>query len=316
LYRPGLEIAAIGLARPEDAPAAAHLLRHDSNYGRFGQSVEVADGHLRIGSATIPLVHADAPEELPWRTLGIDIVIEASGAYTTAAQARGHIEAGAAKVVITEHCDDADFTVIFGVNDDRYDRSRHHVLSADTETTNALVVVLSALAAALPVERALVTGVHAYTNVQKLIDTTDVDLRRARSAPLSIVPTSSRSATVVGQFLPEMAGRVDGYSVRVPVPVVSIIEITVKLGDTADPAKINEVLREAASGRLGKVLSVTDRPLVSTDYRGCRFSAVVDAPLTMSIGPLAKISAWYDNEWGYSNRVADVTALVASQLQP
>jgi glyceraldehyde 3-phosphate dehydrogenase len=314
-HRPDLEIAAIGLLALEDAPAAAHLLRHDSNYGRFAQDVAVADGGLRIGDVIIPCVTAESLEDLPWRELGVEIVLEASGAYCSAEEAAGHLRAGAKKVVITDACEDADFTLIYGVNDHLYDPRRHHVVAADTETTNALAVVLRALSGAFDVQGALVTAVHAYTNAQKLIDTTDVDLRQARSAPVSIVPTTWRAAEATKLVLPEMAGRVDGYSVRVPVPVVSIIELIVKLGEPADAAGINAALKAAAAGPLGHVLAVSDEPLVSTDYRGCRYSAVIDAPLTIGIGPLAKLSAWYDNEWGYSNRVADVAALVAARQQ-
>lgn len=313
-HRADLQLAAIGLQSPDDAPAAAHLLRHDSNYGRFGEDVEVEGDRLRIGELTVPLVAAPSLSQLPWRDLGIDIVIEASGAYTRASDARGHIAAGARKVVITAGSDDADCTVIYGVNHLAYDGRRHHVVATDTETTNAAAVVLSVVAEAFPVERVMVTAVHAYTNAQKLIDATDTDLRRARSAPLSIVPTTTRAASAVGLHVRRLTGLVDGYAVRVPVAVVSVVEMIARLSETADPARINGVLREAAAGALAGVLAVTDEPLVSTDYRGDRHSAVVDAPLTMAIGPLAKISAWYDNEWGYSNRVADVAALVASGL--
>jgi len=313
-HRPALEVAAIGLQRLDEAPAAAHLLRHDSTYGRFDETVVVVDGRLRIGDATVPLVSADTPAGLPWRALGIDVVIEATGAYTAAADARGHLEAGARKVIITAASEHADLTVLYGVNEAAYDPGRHHVLATDTETTNALAVVLSALVGSVPVERALVTAVRAYTNAQKLLDTTDVDLRRARAAPVSIVPTTSRAATAVGLFLPAMAGRLDGTSMRVPVPVVSILELTLRLGEAVAADRINEALRAAAAGPAGHVLAVSDKPLVSSDYRGSRFSAVVDAPLTMTIGPLAKLSAWYDNEWGYSNRVADVAAMVGAAL--
>jgi glyceraldehyde 3-phosphate dehydrogenase len=306
-----MEIAAVGLHELEDAAAAAHLLKHDSNYGRFAPPVAVRGTDLCIGDACIPLVAADRLADLPWADLGVDLVIEATGAYDQGRAAEGHLQAGARKVVVTTACDGADLTMIYGVNEDAYDPARHHLVAVDTETTNALAVVLGPLVAQFDIRGVLVSAVRAYNNQQKLIDTTDLDLRRARSAPRSIVPTTSRAARAVGQFVPALAGKVAGFAVRVPVPVVSMIELTIHLGEPATPEVLNDCLVRAAGGPLGRVLATSREPLVSSDYRGCAYSAVVDLPLTIAIGPLAKVSAWYDNEWGYSCRVADVAAVVA-----
>jgi glyceraldehyde 3-phosphate dehydrogenase len=312
-YRDSLEVAAIGVHDLDDAPAAAHLLQYDSSYGRFGVPVSVSNGHLAVGGERIPLVSAPSPAALPWQSLGVDIVIEATGAYVDNRLAAGHLEAGANKVIVTAPCEGADFTLIYGVNDAGYDPDRHHVISAGSDTTNALAPLVQALRDAFEVRNAMITAVRAYTNEQKLLDSADSDLRRARSAPTSIVPTTTRAATTIGQVFPDMAGRIGGYAVRVPVATVSILELTAELAEAPSAEAINDAFRRAAAGPLGRVLAVSDAPLVSSDFRGSEYSAVVDAPLTLTIGPLAKVSAWYDNEWGYSRRVADVAALVAQQ---
>jgi len=307
-----LELAAIGLEVPEDAAAAAHLLRHDSNYGLFSADVAVADSRLRVDGESIPLVSAPSPAGLPWKDLGIDIVIESTGAYVEGQLAAGHLEAGAGKVIVTAPSDGADFTMIFGVNEQDYDPGSHHVISTGSDTTNALAPVVEVMRKSFDVRNAIMTAVRAYTTAQKLLDSTDDDLRRARAAPTSIVPTTTRAAKAIAQVFPDMALRVSGYALRVPVPTVSMLELTTQLGAAASVTEVNDAFREAAEGPLGRVLGVSDEPLVSTDFRGNTFSAVVDIPFTMAIGPLARVSAWYDNEWGYSSRVADAAALLAT----
>jgi glyceraldehyde 3-phosphate dehydrogenase len=311
-HRHELEVAAIGLTELKNAAAAAHLLTHDSNYGRFDVPTRVVDGQLHVGPESIPIVAAPEPAELPWGRLGVDIVIDATGVNEERERAAGHLAAGARKVIVTAPSEDADFTLIYGVNEGRYDPRRHDVISAGSDTTNALAPMLVALDG-FEIRSAFVTAVRAYTNAQKLIDAADPDLRRARSAPTSIVPTTTRSAATIGRVLPEMAGRISGYAVCVPVATVSILELTAQLAAAVPAAELNDAFRQAAEGRLGQVLATSDEQLVSTDYRGSRFSAVVDLPLTMTIGPLAKISAWYDNEWGYSCRLADVAAVLADR---
>lgn len=313
-HRDQLEVAAIGLANPGDAVAAAHLLQYDSNYGRFVPVVRVHDHALHVDAMRVPFVTADSLGALPWRAHGIDIVIEASGQYERGAEARGHIEAGARHVVITAPSDDADCTLIYGVNEGDFDPAAHAIVSSGSDTTNALAPVLKVLSEAFPLKNAMLTAVRAYTNAQKLVDSTDHDLRRARSAPTSIVPTTTRAAKAMAQVLPNVAGKVSGYAVRVPVPTVSFLEVTAQFETPITVEAINDAFRTAARGPLGRVLAVSDQPLVSTDFRGNPNSAVLDAPFTMAIGPLAKVSAWYDNEYGYSNRVADVVAYIADQL--
>lgn len=308
-----LEVAAVGVKEPEDAPAAAHLLKFDSNYGRFGPKVLVVDHELHVGDSRLPIVVAPSPAQLPWRKLGVDIVIDATGAHVSDQLSRGHLEAGARKVVITAPSGDADFTLIYGVNDADYDPGEHDVVSTGSDTANALAVVCRALTRSFDVRGAIMTSVRAYTTTQKLLDRSDDDLRRARAAPQSIVPTGTTAAQAVVGVCPEVSGRLDGYAVRVPVPTVSILELTAHLADPASPETIVSAFREAAEGALGKVLSVSDEPLVSRDFVGDRHSAVLDAPSTLAIGPLAKLAAWYDNEWGYSSRVADAAALLAEK---
>jgi glyceraldehyde 3-phosphate dehydrogenase len=312
-YRDRLEVAAIGIGDLDDAAAAAHLLKYDSNYGRFGPTVRVHDGELHVDGTRIPLVAADSLAELPWQRLGVDIVIESTGAYVDGRAAAGHLEAGANKVIITAPTDDADFTLIYGVNETDYDPAHHHVVCTSSDTGNCLAPVVKVLADQFELKNALTTAVRAYTNAQKLLDATDHDLRRARSAPASIVPTTTRSAASVVHVLPELAGRLGGYAVRVPVATVSILELTAQLGAPVTSDEVNNAYRRAAAGPLGRIMAVSDAPLVSTDYRGNTCSAVVDLPLTITIGPLVKVSAWYDNEWGYSFRVADTAAYLAAR---
>jgi glyceraldehyde 3-phosphate dehydrogenase len=311
-YRDCLNVAAVGIRHLDEAPATAHLLKYDSNYGRFGPEVTVEDSSLRVEDTVIPLVAAREPAELPWSDLGVDIVIEATGAYEEGRSAAGHLEAGAGKVILTAPSDDVDFTLVFGVNEGLYDPESHHLVSTGSDTMNALAVVVAVLEDAFEVRHALMTAVRAYTTAQKLLDKADTeDVRVSRAAPLSIVPTATRAAEDVVKVLPALAGRLDGFAVRVPVPTVSILELTAELGEPASVDEVNGAFLKAAEGALGRVLAVSDEPLVSRDLSASPFSAVIDAPFTMANGPLIKVSAWYDNEWGYSSRVVDAAVLVA-----
>jgi glyceraldehyde 3-phosphate dehydrogenase len=312
-HRGTLDVAAIGIENHDAAAAAAHLLKYDSNYGKFGPAVSIVGQNLRVGDTEIPLVTASELAGLPWAGLGIDIVIEATGRHASDRLAMGHLEAGAGKVIISAPSEDADFMMIFGVNQGDYDPARHHLVSAGSDTTNALAPLVQVLRDTFEVKNAFLTAVHAYTNEQKLIDQTDTDLRRARSAPTSIVPTTTRADKAIGQVFPDMDGRLRGYAVRVPVSTVSILQLTCHFGAPATADEINAAFRRAAAGPLGAVLAVSDAPLVSSDFRGNPHSAILDAPSTLTIGSLAKVSAWYDNEWGYSCRVADVAAYIAEQ---
>jgi len=305
------EVVAVGLADLAQARAAAHLLKYDSNYGRFAPDVRADGDHLLVGDARIPLVAAPTPSGLPWGRLGVDVVVDATGAHASGRLAAGHLEAGASKAIVAAPSEDADVTLIVGVNEDAYDPAAHHIVSTGSDTTNALAPMLRVIDERFGLVGAMMTAVRAYTNEQKLLDATDGDLRRARSAPTSIVPTTTRASKAIGQVMPHLAGRVSGFAVCVPVPSVSVLELTCHFDDEVAAGVINDAFRAAAANGLGRVLAVSDDALVSSDFRGSRYSAVVDAPSTLAIGPLAKVAAWYDNEWGYACRVAEATRIVA-----
>ena len=307
-----LEVAAIGLADLATAQSVAHLLKYDSNYGPYIGNIRVEDQHLIFNESRIPLVSADSPADLPWSELGIDVAIDATGEHVRDGLAAGHLSAGAKRVLLAAPSDDADFTMIFGVNEGDYSPADHRIVSAGSDTTNALAPVARVLEDAFGLKDALMTTVHAYTNEQKLLDSPDIDLRRARSAPTSIVPTSTRADKAIGQVYPDMAGRISGYAVRVPVPAVSILQLTAHLDRPATKDTINQAFSIAADGPFGSVLDYSDEPLVSTDYRGCCYSAVIDSLATVVNGPLVKVSAWYDNEHGYACRVADVAKVLTA----
>jgi len=304
----GIELAAIGLCPGDDPRVLAHLLAHDSHHGALREAVSVEGDRLIIGARSIPLVRADAPAGLPWGKLGIDLVIVATDAERGEVRAADHLEAGADKVLLTVPSELADITLICGVNQADYRPGEHDVVAIGSDTTHALAPLVVALMERLPIEDAMVTAVHAYTGAQKLVDEADSDLRRARAAATSIVPTSTRAPEVISRALPALAGHLCGYGVRVPVPTVSIIELTLHFAREVSAEEINDVLRSAAEGDLEGWLAVSEEELVSSDYIGCRSCAVVDAPLTLTIGPLAKVSAWYDNEMGHAHRVVDAAA--------
>lgn len=310
-YADRIEVVAISLEQASDARSAAHLLKYDSTYGNDTADISLDGDRLRVNGYAIPLVTASSTAELPWAALRVDVVIDASGAFGDAEGARGHLQAGAKRVVVAAPCDGADFTMIYGVNHADFDPATHHIVSTSSDTTNCLAPLVRVLEDAFGIESALMTAVHAYTNEQKLIDAPDENLRRARSAPTSIVPTTTRADKAIGQVYPDLAGRVSGYAVRVPVPSVSILQVTAHLRAEPSVADVNAAFREAAASRFGEVLAVVEEPLVSSDFRGCRSSAVLDALTTLVNGPLVKVAAWYDNEAGYAWRVADVTATVA-----
>ncbi|GAB4264740.1 type I glyceraldehyde-3-phosphate dehydrogenase [Deferrisoma sp.] len=311
--RPGIEIAAV--SDRADPRGLAHLLRYDSVHGRFGGEVSAEPGVLRVGGRDLPFVRADDPAACPWGDLGIDVVLECTGQNTRRAAAEGHLRAGARWVVVSAPAEGADLTVVLGVNDHLLDPSRHRVVSNASCTTNCLAPILKVLHRAFGVRRGLVTTVHSYTNDQRLLDTPHPDLRRARAAGVSIVPTTTGAARAVGLVLPELADRLDGVSVRVPTPDVSLADVTVALKRPASAGEVNAALREAAQGALRGILSYTEEPLVSADYVGSPFSAVVDGPQTRVVGgDFVKLQAWYDNEWGYANRLVDLAERFAFRV--
>ncbi|HBY45350.1 MAG TPA: type I glyceraldehyde-3-phosphate dehydrogenase [Thermomicrobiales bacterium] len=297
-----------------DPHTNAHLLKYDSTYGIYDADVEYDGDSLLVNGREIKVFAERVPANLPWGNLGVDIVIESTGFFTDATKAQGHRDAGAKKVIITAPAKNEDVTLVIGVNDDQYDPAKHHIISNASCTTNCLAPVAKVLHERFGIGHALMTTVHAYTNDQVILDSPHSDLRRARSAALSIIPTTTGAARAVALVLPELKGKFDGYALRVPTPTVSIVDLTVELESDATADSINAAFEEEANGALEGILSYSDEPLVSSDYRGDSHSAIVDGLLTTVTGSrLAKVVAWYDNEWGYSCRVADLTDLIASQ---
>lgn len=292
----------------------AHLLAHDSTYGPYPGTIVAEEDALVVDGVRVPVSAERDPARIPWREAGVEIVLECTGKFRQRSQAAAHLEAGAKLVVISSPAKDDDLLVIYGVNHTQFDPSRHQVISAGSCTTNALVPVLAVLSDAFGVERALMTTVHSFTRDQSLVDGSHHDLRRARSATESIIPTSTGAAQAVGRALPKLAGRVTGLSLRVPTPSVSILDLTADLARSVEAQAINRAFDQAAEGPLAGVLAVEETPLVSIDFRGNAHSAVIDAALTTAVGPMVKVLAWYDNEWGYAARLIDLASYLAGRL--
>ncbi|TLN25068.1 type I glyceraldehyde-3-phosphate dehydrogenase [bacterium] len=312
LSNPDAEIVAVNDLCEERI--LAHLLRYDSFHGRFDCKIEHGQGWLSAGGQKLTMIRQPRPEGLPWKELGVDLVVEATGAFTTGGDARKHLLAGAQSVLISAPSDDADVTIVLGVNQKDYNAATHKVVSAASCTTNCLTPVVYVLDKEFGVQKGLVTTVHSYTNDQNLLDHPHADLRRARSAAVSIIPTTTGAARAVEKVLPKLKGRLDGVSVRVPTADISLADITLLLGRKVTAKEVNSALLLAAHGELNGILGFSDEPLVSVDYRGCPFSAVVDSLQTRVVdGDMIKVSAWYDNEWGYANRLSEVVGLMAGR---
>ncbi|MFZ9087394.1 MAG: type I glyceraldehyde-3-phosphate dehydrogenase [Pontimonas sp.] len=298
-----------------DPAALAHLLKYDSVGGRLGHEVSVDGNYLVVGGKKIEVLAERDPAALPWAKLGVDIVIESTGFFTNAAKAKAHLDAGAKKVIISAPATDEDVTVVMGVNHKDYDPANHHIISNASCTTNCLAPMAKVFNDAFGIERGLMTTVHAYTADQNLQDGPHSDLRRARAAGLSIVPTSTGAAKAIGLVLPELKGKLDGFALRVPVPTGSITDLTVEAGQSVTLEQVQDLYRKASdSGDLKGILRYTDEPIVSADIVGDPFSSIVDGGLIRVIDNQVKISSWYDNEWGYSNRLVDLTSYVGSSL--
>ncbi|HEU5423527.1 MAG TPA: type I glyceraldehyde-3-phosphate dehydrogenase [Nitrolancea sp.] len=311
-YDEDLEIvAANDLMSPQ---TAAHLLKYDSTYGIYDDEVEVNDSSITVNGQEIKLLSERDPGKLPWKDLGVELVIESTGFFTDAAKARAHIEAGAKKVIITAPAKNEDITIVLGVNEDAYDPAKHTIVSNASCTTNCLAPVAKVVFDHFGIKRALMTTIHSYTGDQVLLDGPHRDLRRARAAGLNIVPTTTGAARAVALVIPELKGKFDGFALRVPTPTVSLIDFTAELEKPANADAINAVFKEVAEDQLAGILDYTEEPLVSMDFKGDSHSAIVDGLSTMVLEDgMAKIVAWYDNEWGYSCRVADLAALMAEQ---
>jgi glyceraldehyde 3-phosphate dehydrogenase len=298
-----------------DAKTLAHLLKYDSVHGQFAHTVESTASSLRIGSSEVRVLAERDPANLPWGELGCQIVIEATGLFRKKADAAKHIEAGASKVIITAPATEPDVTIALGVNEEVYDPASHHVISNASCTTNCLAPVAKVLLQDFGMRRGWMTTTHAYTNDQRILDLPHKDLRRARAAAVSMIPTSTGAARAVGLVLPELKGRLDGISIRVPTSDVSVVDLVCELGREANGEQINEAFRKAADGPMSGILRVCDEPLVSIDFRGDSHSCIVDADNTKVLdGNLAKVLSWYDNEWGYASRVVDLARYVAARL--
>jgi glyceraldehyde 3-phosphate dehydrogenase len=308
-----LEIVAVNdLTSPE---TLAHLLKYDSVTGRLKASVEVKEGNIVVDGKAIKVLAERDPANLPWKELGADIVIESTGFFTKAADARKHIDAGAKKVLISAPASGEDITIVMGVNDDQYDPAAHSIISNASCTTNCLGPLAKVLLDSFGIERGLMTTVHAYTADQNLQDGPHRDLRRARAAAINLVPTSTGAAKAIGLVLPELKGKLDGYAIRVPVPTGSATDLTVTLGREATAQEVNAAYKAAAEeGQLAGYLTYTEDPIVSSDIVTDPASCIFDSGLTKVIGNQVKVVGWYDNEWGYSNRLVDLTELVAGKL--
>jgi glyceraldehyde 3-phosphate dehydrogenase len=310
---PELEIVAVNdITTPE---MLAHLLKYDSVLGRFPGSVAVDTDSITVDGQVIRVLAERDPQRLPWGELGVDVVIESTGLFSDAVKARGHIDAGARKVVITAPAKNEDITICMGVNDSLYNPAEHHVISNASCTTNCLAPVAKVLSDSFGIDTGFMTTVHAYTKDQVILDAPHEDKRRARAAALSIIPTTTGAAKAVSLVLPELKGKFHGISLRVPVPDVSLIDLTASLSKSATVEDINGEMREAASGKLEGVLAVSEDQLVSMDFLHDPHSSIFDAPSTMVLGDhTVKVLAWYDNEWGYSCRVVDLVNLIVSRL--
>jgi glyceraldehyde 3-phosphate dehydrogenase len=300
-----------------DVKTMAHLLKYDSNYGRFNGNVEVADGGLMVDGKLLKILAERDPANLPWGSLGVDIVIESTGLFRDKASASKHIQAGAQKVIISAPAKGEDLTVVLGVNAEMYDPEKHHILSNASCTTNCLAPAAKVVHDNFGIVKGMMTTIHAYTNDQRILDLPHKDLRRARAAAMSIIPTTTGAAKAVALVIPDLKGRFDGYALRVPTSTVSVVDFTAIVEKETSTDGLRQAFRDAAAGPLKGILAAVDEPLVSIDYKGDAHSSSVDLEFTQVLGDqgnMVKVVAWYDNEWGYSVRTADLTNLVASKL--
>jgi len=300
-----------------DVPTMAHLLKYDSNYGKFDGKVEVTDGGLLIDGVLLKVLAERDPANLPWGKLGVDIVVESTGLFRDRESAGKHIQAGAKKVIISAPAKGEDLTIVLGVNDDVYDSAQHHILSNASCTTNCLAPAAKVVNDSFGIVKGLMTTIHAYTNDQRILDLPHKDLRRARAAAMSVIPTTTGAAKAVALVIPELAGKFDGYALRVPTSTVSVVDFTAIVEKSTTTEALRKAFRDAAAGPMKGVLAAVEEPLVSIDYKGDSHSSSVDLEFTQVLGgegDMVKVVTWYDNEWGYSCRTADLAELIASKL--
>ncbi len=308
---PALQVVAVNDLT--DVRTNAHLFTYDSTYGRFPGTVEARDGTLVINGRSIAVLSERDPAKLPWRDHGVELVIESTGRFTDAEKAAGHLKGGARRVVISAPATGEDITVNMGVNHTAYDPAKHRIISNGSCTTNCLSVTAMVLSRTFGIRSGFMNTVHSYTNDQVILDVVHSDLRRARAAALNIIPTTTGAARAVFLVLPELKGKLNGLALRVPTPTVSIVDLTVALEGAATVEEINGAFRRASEEELKGYLGYSDKPLVSTDFKGDPHSGVLDALSTMVVGDMVKVLSWYDNEWGYSCRVADLVAYLSER---
>jgi glyceraldehyde 3-phosphate dehydrogenase len=309
---PNLEVVAINDLT--DPATNAHLLKYDSTYGRFPGEVRVVGNNVVVNGQRIKISAEKDPNAIPWGDLGVSLVVESTGHFTDAEKASAHLRGGARKVIISAPAKHEDITLVLGVNEGQYDPARHHVISNASCTTNCLAPVAKVLNDTFGIEKALMTTVHAYTNDQRILDQVHKDLRRARTAGTNIIPTTTGAAKAVALVIPELKDKFDGYALRVPTVTVSTVDLSLVLSKNASRESINQAFRDAANGALKGILDYTDEPLVSMDFLGDPHSAIVDGLSTMLIGDnFAKVVAWYDNEWGYASRLADLVNFISQK---
>ena len=307
----GIDLDIVAVNDLTDARTLAHLLRYDSVLGRFSGTVELSDAGLVVNGKEIRVLAQRDPAALPWKELGVDVVVESTGFFTGREGASKHLAAGAAKVIISAPATDPDVTLVLGVNDDAYDGASHHIISNASCTTNCLGPVAKVLLDEFGIERGFMTTTHAYTNDQAILDAPHKDLRRGRSAAVSIIPTSTGAAKAIGLVIPELKGRMDGIAMRVPVPDGSVVDLVCILERAASAAEVNAAIRARADvGAFAGILQYTEDPIVSADVVGSTYSSVFDAGLTMASGTMVKVVSWYDNEFGYANRLVDLVQRV------
>ena len=311
--RPGVEFVAIN-DLPTPTATLAHLLKYDSILGAFDAQVSSAEDAVVVNGKRLKMFTAKSPAEIPWKDLGVDIVIESTGAFTAKEKAEGHLAQGVKKVIITAPAKNEDLTIVMGVNEQAYDPAKHHVISNASCTTNCVVPIAKLIHERFKIIRGYMTTIHSYTNDQRLLDLTHKDLRRARAACLSMIPSTTGAAKTVGVVFPELKGRIDGMSMRVPTPNVSIVDLSCQVEKSTSVEEVNQVFKAAAEGPMKGILQYNTDLLVSKDFNGNPHSCIFDSTLTAVIdGQLVKTFGWYDNEWGYSNRVVDLIEFVATK---
>jgi glyceraldehyde 3-phosphate dehydrogenase len=309
---PKLEVVALNDLG--DTKTMAHLFKHDSSYGNYPGSVSAGEGTMSIDGRAIKLLSERNPASLPWKDLGVDVVLESTGFFTDATKAKAHLDAGARRVIISAPAKNEDITIVLGVNEETYDPGKHKIISNASCTTNCLAPVVKVLANELGIAKGTMTTVHSYTNDQRILDFPHEDLRRARAAALNIIPTSTGAAKALHLVVPEVKGKLDGCSLRVPTPTVSIVDLVAETNKPTTKEAVNDMFRRYEGGRMKGILGVSDEPLVSMDYKGDPRSSIVDALSTMVVADnLVKVLAWYDNEWGYANRCADLASFLLAK---